>query len=201
MGSGASTEGAHRLKESAGDHADDDQIYHTYIRLYADTRFNEKDDWIPSIVELTNGAIEISDVKTDDKIVTIDLTEQLVLSLETQTDFSAVIVTYEESKNIHIKATNGEEEALHWLRMMRREIMLISREENFSTKMLKLTDQFHEFNQSGKIDVSKEIVHKNILYDFIPVPKLNVVILVVGTRGDVQPFIYFGQELQKYGIV
>ena len=32
-----------------------------------------------------------------------------------------------------------------------------------------------------------------------PVPRLNIAILVVGTRGDVQPFIHFGQELQRRG--
>jgi sterol 3beta-glucosyltransferase len=30
-------------------------------------------------------------------------------------------------------------------------------------------------------------------------PKMTIVILVVGTRGDVQPFIYFGQALQRDG--
>ena len=30
-------------------------------------------------------------------------------------------------------------------------------------------------------------------------PAMNIVILVVGTRGDVQPFIYFGQALKKDG--
>ncbi len=29
--------------------------------------------------------------------------------------------------------------------------------------------------------------------------RLNIVIQVVGSRGDVQPFIALGQELQKYG--
>ena len=34
----------------------------------------------------------------------------------------------------------------------------------------------------------------------LPVPKMNIVILVVGTRGDVQPFVYFGQALQRKGM-
>lgn len=33
----------------------------------------------------------------------------------------------------------------------------------------------------------------------IPVPKMNIVILVVGTRGDVQPFVYLGQALKRHG--
>lgn len=33
----------------------------------------------------------------------------------------------------------------------------------------------------------------------IPTPPMNIVILVVGTRGDVQPFVYLGQALQKRG--
>eukprot|EP01034_Spumella_vulgaris_P040346 gene40346-49897_t len=28
---------------------------------------------------------------------------------------------------------------------------------------------------------------------------MSIVILVVGTRGDVQPFVYLGQALKKYG--
>lgn len=31
------------------------------------------------------------------------------------------------------------------------------------------------------------------------IPKLNIVVQVVGSRGDVQPFIALGNELQKYG--
>jgi hypothetical protein len=32
-----------------------------------------------------------------------------------------------------------------------------------------------------------------------PAPKMNIVILVVGTHGDVQPFVYLGKALQRYG--
>jgi UDP:flavonoid glycosyltransferase YjiC (YdhE family) len=32
-----------------------------------------------------------------------------------------------------------------------------------------------------------------------PIPKLNIVIQIVGTRGDVQPFIALGHSLQKFG--
>jgi UDP:flavonoid glycosyltransferase YjiC (YdhE family) len=32
-----------------------------------------------------------------------------------------------------------------------------------------------------------------------PIPKLNIVIQIVGTRGDVQPFVALGHSLQKYG--
>lgn len=31
------------------------------------------------------------------------------------------------------------------------------------------------------------------------IPKLNIVVQVVGSRGDVQPFVALGNELQKYG--
>ncbi|CAJ1949395.1 unnamed protein product [Sphenostylis stenocarpa] len=35
--------------------------------------------------------------------------------------------------------------------------------------------------------------------DFHYIPPLNIVILIVGTRGDVQPFIAIGKRLQDYG--
>ncbi|TVY32806.1 Sterol 3-beta-glucosyltransferase [Lachnellula subtilissima] len=38
------------------------------------------------------------------------------------------------------------------------------------------------------------------LYNFdLPRPKLNIVVMVIGSRGDIQPFLKLGKNLQEYG--
>ena len=38
------------------------------------------------------------------------------------------------------------------------------------------------------------------VYDTLPVPKLNIVVMVIGSRGDIQPFLKIGKELkEKHG--
>ncbi|KAG1362509.1 sterol 3-beta-glucosyltransferase UGT80A2 [Cocos nucifera] len=50
-------------------------------------------------------------------------------------------------------------------------------------------------------DVAAEPVDEEILdsMDFQYRPPMNIVILIVGTRGDVQPFVAIGKRLQDYG--
>ena len=62
------------------------------------------------------------------------------------------------------------------------------------------TAQQTDAGEDEKSTLSVETMKKKI-FDNVktPPPKMNVVIMVVGTRGDIQPFIYLGQALQKYG--
>jgi hypothetical protein len=47
---------------------------------------------------------------------------------------------------------------------------------------------------------SNVMIKRNVgLCHEIPLPKLNIVILVVGTRGDVQPFVSIGKRLREDG--
>jgi hypothetical protein len=52
-------------------------------------------------------------------------------------------------------------------------------------------------NQSC-LGLADPIVHRDS-WEQINVPRLNIVMLIVGTRGDVQPFIAFGQRLLSAG--
>ena len=67
------------------------------------------------------------------------------------------------------------------------------------------TDYAEEIKEIEREDDELEIDDEadrqkfNETHKSIEPPKMNIVILVVGTRGDVQPFVYFGQQLQKDG--
>ncbi|XP_039003172.1 sterol 3-beta-glucosyltransferase UGT80A2-like [Hibiscus syriacus] len=50
----------------------------------------------------------------------------------------------------------------------------------------------------GRRDAYIEVAEEEAL-DFLDIPPLQIVMLIVGTRGDVQPFIAIGKRLQDYG--
>ncbi|KAK6940565.1 Glycosyltransferase family 28, N-terminal domain [Dillenia turbinata] len=53
----------------------------------------------------------------------------------------------------------------------------------------------------GSQDVYNDVVDDEPMdaADFQYIPPLQIVMLIVGTRGDVQPFIAIGKRLQEYG--
>ena len=48
-------------------------------------------------------------------------------------------------------------------------------------------------------DESKTTIKDAVEDDNITRPKLNIVVMVIGSRGDIQPFLKLGMELKKYG--
>ena len=69
--------------------------------------------------------------------------------------------------------------------------------------LMKMFDLFDDIIENKSEETSDthvpSAITANVANKISAVPKLTIVILVVGTRGDVQPFIYLGQALQKYG--
>lgn len=119
-----------------------------------------------------------------------------------------VIVVIVGSCVVHIKVTE-ESKAQHWLKVLRREaIKGMSRIEgngNDNVTLNQIFDQFHDLYEDEDDDSTRvtlmsarrdEDIHSKIA---MTPPPLNIVILVVGTRGDVQPFGFLGMELQKHG--
>jgi len=48
--------------------------------------------------------------------------------------------------------------------------------------------------------IHDQLSQKEKLHSFcIPTPKMNIVIMVVGTQGDIQPFLYLGKTLKMLG--
>lgn len=53
-------------------------------------------------------------------------------------------------------------------------------------------------NKQEKPDISHSSSSTTIESD-LPRPKLNIVVMVIGSRGDIQPFLKLGKNLQEYG--
>lgn len=51
-------------------------------------------------------------------------------------------------------------------------------------------------NGTGIIDRSGESCKETLIQDIEPIPPRQIAMLIVGTRGDVQPFIAIGKRLQ-----
>jgi hypothetical protein len=140
-----------------------------------------------------------------------------VLNIEREENYS--IISIINSKNsVRIK-TSTHDEAERWLKLLRFHIMMhLRNEDNFAAKMFEITESFHvsmgrestRDNSPRPLtgttpgttltpDESKIVMQAVKKKNALGMPKLNIVILVVGTRGDVQPFIYLGQFLKNDG--
>ena len=169
--------------------------------------FNEESasaisSWIFAHLHVDNGVISVLQKDTGQVIHTINLkTRPEIKMIEVNYDGHFYIIKIHEAQNgLHIKAPN-EHQALLCLKFLRQEVLLASdHSESFGIDII--LKQFEDILSTDEVlDVPPEtfqsIVTKKSLFNACP--KINIVILVVGTRGDVQPFIYLGQGLQKDG--
>jgi hypothetical protein len=60
------------------------------------------------------------------------------------------------------------------------------------------TSNTGDAGKGGKPDFSRSSSGTTITSD-IPRPTLNIVVMVIGSRGDIQPFLKLGKNLQEYG--
>jgi len=59
-------------------------------------------------------------------------------------------------------------------------------------------DKIHEHQRKAEVDEALSRKPENV--ESVPRPKLNIVVMVIGSRGDIQPFIKVGKILQdEYG--
>jgi hypothetical protein len=85
---------------------------------------------------------------------------------------------------------------MKWISVIRKEIMLFNMNAQKSSVqgIEMIFDQLHDESDECA-DLLKVGDHDFCRNCDIPSPPLTIVILVVGTRGDVQPFIYLGNNL------
>jgi len=53
--------------------------------------------------------------------------------------------------------------------------------------------------KTSREDAEPDDIAKESPEDSEPVPKLNIVVMVIGSRGDIQPFLQIGRLLKEYG--
>ncbi|TVY20598.1 Sterol 3-beta-glucosyltransferase [Lachnellula arida] len=60
-------------------------------------------------------------------------------------------------------------------------------------------DILHESEDNKGDDQARKPSVKTLTTSDLPPPKLNIVVMVIGSRGDIQPFLKLGKNLQEYG--
>jgi hypothetical protein len=60
-------------------------------------------------------------------------------------------------------------------------------------------DILHESEPKKKDKLSRESSAETLTTSELPRPKLNIVVMVIGSRGDIQPFLKLGKNLKEYG--
>lgn len=132
-----------------------------------------------------------------------------------------------EAPSVHIRSENGncklyistmttqctllassEQQANAWLEYIHQEIMLAARPSNGTKTELgsRFVSYLRSLHQALPDEVEQDSNESSEVPGLPPAsksllmpPPMNIVILVVGTRGDVQPFIYLGQGLLQHG--
>lgn len=60
-------------------------------------------------------------------------------------------------------------------------------------------DILHESEDKKGDDQARKPSVETLTTSDLPRPKLNIVVMVIGSRGDIQPFLKLGKNLQEYG--
>jgi hypothetical protein len=121
-------------------------------------------------------------------------------------------ISIRDSENTLSLTFTDREYASNWYRLIQEELII------FKTKLIEsqgrgvdrlfsmfnLVDMNEEYDEEAKeMNLAEESNRAKVmqLHDTIPPPVMKIVILVVGTRGDVQPFVNLGLELKSRGHV
>ena len=159
-----------------------------------DVVFHKSGAWTKATVVLISGILKIFDGKNEE--TEINLVDHPAIQVEKIGDHSELVIN-NDAQVLRIR-THNDEEAKKWLRVVRYQIMMnLQNEDMFTSRMVELIEQVDAIESNpDDVEQPEEVSrpHKPISS-----PVLTIAILVVGTRGDAQPFVYLGQQLQKDG--
>eukprot|EP01041_Mallomonas_annulata_P010002 gene10002-20810_t len=187
MGSGASVAGTGDSSDiSVKDALNDMKLYGLAEVMLQDF---EKEPvgihWLQCFVEVTDDSLMVKDEDNLNILMEIPLESKLQACIM-QEGRQFIVEVRARTKLFRCKAPT-EDIAKLWSDFLRREI-LASLLRSFENR--NIDEESHKSIEQGSSVAT--------LTNILP-PKINIVILVVGTRGDVQPFVYLGQALQKDG--
>ncbi len=158
--------------------------------------------WVCATIRLENGHIVVEQNGVD--ILSVSLSDQpTILKIHEESSNRIVIMAIKgKDAKFWVKMTTMRQDV--WAKSLREEMIRLSvtgAESDLPKGLKGMLEQYNAMlgEDSGfcdEFDVT-DMTHTKSLS--IPPPSMNIVILVVGTRGDVQPFAYLGQALQKDG--
>eukprot|EP01038_Epipyxis_sp_PR26KG_P006179 gene6179-8510_t len=194
------------------------------VEILADELWN---DWIESYVDINHGQLMVINKDSHEIITQVSLVKQSIIKCyngsTVTTQFNSISQSIDLMQQNNISRNelfNGEytievddgnigirirtKDPTTDGKLLRNEIMFHSSamKTNPLVGLQMLCQQFEEL-YTNETEVSfNELELRQPRLDLrsgLTIPKMNICILVVGTRGDVQPFIYLGQSLKKDG--
>ena len=160
----------------------------------------------------------------EEKKILIQLLDSQTIILDIKIDIKLEIIIEKQKSNCSISIRDNEytilllfeleEETLQWYHYIHDEIIIMrSKQLQGTTRGLdmllnmidtiKEEDEDENENKENKNNFTRQIQESKVkvmeMHDTIQPPRMKIVILVVGTRGDVQPFVNLGLELKSRG--
>ena len=153
-------------------------------------------------VEVQGGELRV--FSSEEKVLHMDLSEVPMVFITPEKEYWKLHIR-RQATHVILTATS-ERQANSWLEYLHQEVLLASSHHSPSQSngRSKFVAYFKSLHDAFHDDITDESTVPIDLpgppsKSLLPAPPLNIVILVVGTRGDVQPFIYLGQGLKING--
>ena len=155
-------------------------------------------------VEIREGKLEIS--SSGQQICHLDLSEASSVNVYSENGVWGLRISMVATR-LTLMASS-EQQANVWLQYVHQEMLQAGRSSNGSSHELssRFVSYIRSLHQALPDDIEQDSNGPLEMQGSAPTPKsllepppMNIVILVVGTRGDVQPFVYLGQGLRKHG--
>lgn len=157
------------------------------------------------IVDINDGKLSILDVDGRNTIISIGVDDKLEISHEKST--GNYDITVRDTDYTILLSFGDYEKSSNWYRFIQEEMLVIKTKlvQEQNRGLDSLLDMLNSLDGSMDADdvTQPESIKDKVLelHDSISPPIMKIVILVVGTRGDVQPFVNLGLELKLRGHV
>lgn len=159
------------------------------------------------IVSINDGKLSILELDGKTACVEIGIDDKMEISYERSTEKNDI--TVRDTDYTILLSFQDINKSSNWYRFIHEEILVIKSKliEEQNRGLDSLLDMLNSLetdgiNETNDIPPTESIKDKVLeLHDSISPPTMKIVILVVGTRGDVQPFVNLGLELKSRGHV
>eukprot|EP01038_Epipyxis_sp_PR26KG_P008948 gene8948-12065_t len=157
-------------------------------------------------IELAGAYLNVIETDTSSTMASLNLLKDsinITYEMKSDDDYSLIVDDISIGCSLIIEGIDSSQGQSKKLRMLRDQLCSDQVMYRVDSKdpLVQLDFMVQKF-QNSKLMNYDEMVHRTSSgqnQSLIKPPAMNIVILVVGTRGDVQPFVYLGQSLKKDG--
>ncbi len=163
--------------------------------------WNDQKEWVICTVSLLGSEITAKDA-SDRVLVNVTLDDRALLETMASSIDSKLVELSLTSPSLTFKVQLSIDQAKRWNETIRERLLMVNMNKNsdislaFQSTLAQFSNNVTLSDDSSYLPPDGSSVSRKVS---LKVPAMNIVILVVGTRGDVQPFVYLGQLLQRSG--